>query len=82
MPCPDKKLEASRLDFYDKEQESNDVNSVLTSTEIIDLIQQIFDKRTNLPGSDLKDFFNNFENNDFDNNNNDLLLNLSILLVN
>lgn len=36
MPCFDKKLEASRKDFYDEVKDSDDVDTVLTSMEILD----------------------------------------------
>lgn len=35
MPCYDKKLEASRDDFYDKVHETRDVDCVLATTEIL-----------------------------------------------
>lgn len=38
MPCYDKKLEASRDDFYDDILKTRDVDCVLTSGEILDLI--------------------------------------------
>lgn len=34
MPCYDKKLEASRKDFYDEITRAKDVDTVLTSTEV------------------------------------------------
>lgn len=34
MPCYDKKLEASRDDFFDKETQSRDVDCVVTSSKI------------------------------------------------
>lgn len=39
MPCYDKKLEASRKDFLDEMASSRDVDTVLTSGEIIDLLE-------------------------------------------
>lgn len=39
MPCYDKKLEASRDDFFDKETESRDVDCVVTSSKIIGKIK-------------------------------------------
>jgi cytosolic iron-sulfur assembly component 3 len=38
MPCYDKKLEASRPDFYDADADVRDVDVVLTSAEIVELI--------------------------------------------
>eukprot|EP00471_Norrisiella_sphaerica_P003306 CAMPEP_0184489920 /NCGR_PEP_ID=MMETSP0113_2-20130426/16656_1 /TAXON_ID=91329 /ORGANISM="Norrisiella sphaerica, Strain BC52" /LENGTH=504 /DNA_ID=CAMNT_0026873581 /DNA_START=30 /DNA_END=1544 /DNA_ORIENTATION=- len=38
MPCYDKKLEASRDDFHDKDLDKKDVELVLTTIEIMDLI--------------------------------------------
>ncbi len=40
MPCYDKKLEASRDDFYNDIFHTRDVDCVLTSGEIIDIINQ------------------------------------------
>ena len=37
MPCPDKKLEASRRDFFEAGEEP-DVNLVLTTTEVLEMI--------------------------------------------
>lgn len=34
MPCYDKKLEASRLDFFDETTQSRDVDCVITASEI------------------------------------------------
>ena len=39
MPCFDKKLEASRDDFYDEKHQTRDVDTVLTSAEVIDIIK-------------------------------------------
>lgn len=39
MPCPDKKLEASRRDFYTESYASADVDCVLTTTELLELMQ-------------------------------------------
>lgn len=41
MPCFDKKLEASRKDFLDEEFDVKDVDCVLATTEIIDLITSL-----------------------------------------
>ena len=38
MPCFDKKLEASRLDFFDDRTNSHDVDIVLTPGEIVDML--------------------------------------------
>ncbi|DBA04633.1 TPA: hypothetical protein N0F65_012216 [Lagenidium giganteum] len=38
MPCFDKKLEASRKDFLDEATQAKDVDCVLATTEIIDLV--------------------------------------------
>ena len=38
QPCFDKKLEASRLDFYDEEAEQADVDLVLSTTELWDVL--------------------------------------------
>lgn len=57
MPCFDKKLEASRDDFYDENYKTRDVDTVLTSAEVIDMIN---DKNINfleLPIEDLNSMF-------------------------
>lgn len=41
MPCFDKKLEASRKDFLDEEAQAKDVDCVLATTEIIELITNL-----------------------------------------
>ncbi|KAJ8544445.1 hypothetical protein ON010_g11822 [Phytophthora cinnamomi] len=41
MPCFDKKLEASRKDFQDPENATKDVDCVLATTEIIELIESL-----------------------------------------
>ena len=38
MPCFDKKLEASRDDFFNDEYKTRDVDTVLTSAEVIEII--------------------------------------------
>ena len=38
MPCYDKKLEASRSEFYDGEHESRDVDCVLSTGELDEFI--------------------------------------------
>mmetsp|Transcript_4784 Transcript_4784/g.5909 ORF Transcript_4784/g.5909 Transcript_4784/m.5909 type:complete len:547 (+) Transcript_4784:102-1742(+) len=40
MPCPDKKLEASRQDFYNPDALSNDVDCVLTTNELLQLLTE------------------------------------------
>mmetsp|Transcript_16155 Transcript_16155/g.20033 ORF Transcript_16155/g.20033 Transcript_16155/m.20033 type:complete len:574 (-) Transcript_16155:227-1948(-) len=40
MPCPDKKLEASRKDFYNPDSLCNDVDCVLTSNELLDMLTE------------------------------------------
>ena len=40
MPCADKKLEASRLDFYDGSRDAHDVDCVLTTQEIFDFLTE------------------------------------------
>ena len=39
MPCFDKKLEASRDDFYSESYKTRDVDTVLTSAEVIEMIK-------------------------------------------
>lgn len=41
MPCFDKKLEASRKDFQDPEDATKDVDCVLATTEIIELLEAV-----------------------------------------
>lgn len=40
MPCFDKKLEASRDYFFNEEQQTRDVDCVLTSGEILAMIKE------------------------------------------
>ena len=40
MPCADKKLEASREDFFDLKYNTREVDCVLTSMEIAKIIQE------------------------------------------
>ena len=44
MPCADKKLEASRLDFFDEVAQSRDVDLVLTTAELLGLIEAHFEE--------------------------------------
>ena len=39
MACYDKKLEASRSDFFDEKNQIRHVDCVLTTTELIDLLR-------------------------------------------
>ncbi|XP_041317999.1 cytosolic iron-sulfur assembly component 3 [Pyrgilauda ruficollis] len=40
MPCYDKKLEASRPDFFNQEYQSRDVDCVITTGEVLKLLEQ------------------------------------------
>jgi iron only hydrogenase large subunit-like protein len=40
MPCYDKKLEASREDFYNEIYQTREVDCVLASDEVLTLIQE------------------------------------------
>lgn len=40
MPCYDKKLEASRADFFSEEYETRDVDCVITSGEVLKMLEQ------------------------------------------
>ncbi|KAG8433308.1 hypothetical protein GDO86_017552 [Hymenochirus boettgeri] len=40
MPCYDKKLEASRPDFYNQEYETRDVDCVITTGEVLKMLEQ------------------------------------------
>ncbi|OCT61749.1 cytosolic Fe-S cluster assembly factor narfl [Xenopus laevis] len=40
MPCYDKKLEASRPDFYNEEYETRDVDCVITTGEVLRMLEQ------------------------------------------
>ncbi|XP_049764679.1 probable cytosolic Fe-S cluster assembly factor CPIJ010948 [Schistocerca cancellata] len=40
MPCYDKKLEASRTDFFNKETDAHDVDCVITAIELQQMLQQ------------------------------------------
>jgi len=64
MPCYDKKLEASRDDFYDDILKSRDVDCVLTSGEIINIITQKGIDFIALPESPVEKLFTNISSND------------------
>lgn len=49
MPCYDKKLEASRDDFYDADAKRHDVDLVLATTEIVELFERLNVKYDELP---------------------------------
>jgi len=52
MPCYDKKLEASRPDFYDEAADSKDVDCVLTTSELALLMREkYFDLSAPVPSS-------------------------------
>ncbi|WWC91592.1 cytosolic Fe-S cluster assembly factor NAR1 [Kwoniella dendrophila CBS 6074] len=54
MPCYDKKLEASRSDFYSSLYSTKDVDCVLTTGELDLLLQELgFDPYQPVPGEDL-----------------------------
>ncbi|NWI93988.1 NARFL factor, partial [Pitta sordida] len=40
MPCYDKKLEASRPDFFNQQHQSRDVDCVITTGEVLNLLEQ------------------------------------------
>ncbi|MEE6497901.1 hypothetical protein FKM82_002924 [Ascaphus truei] len=40
MPCYDKKLEASRQDFFNQEYETRDVDCVITTGEVLQMLEQ------------------------------------------
>uniref|UniRef100_A0A8V0ZE67 Nuclear prelamin A recognition factor like n=1 Tax=Gallus gallus TaxID=9031 RepID=A0A8V0ZE67_CHICK len=49
MPCYDKKLEASRPDFFNQEYQTRDVDCVITTGEVLKLLEQ---ERVSLPDVD------------------------------
>lgn len=53
MPCPDKKLEASRKDFYSEVSAKQDVDLVLTTTELSDLLEDFGIVRSKDVGMDV-----------------------------
>ena len=59
MPCFDKKLEASRDDFYNDILKSRDVDLVLTSIELPQLVQKIEVDFASLPETQSQPLFNN-----------------------
>lgn len=59
MPCFDKKLEASRSDFLDKVYNTNDVDLVLTSTEIPNLLEELNVDFMAIPMKPIESLFNN-----------------------
>ena len=54
MPCYDKKLEASRSDFYKEQLRTRDVDCVLTSLEVVDLIRDKGIEFTGIPEAALE----------------------------
>jgi iron only hydrogenase large subunit-like protein len=40
QPCFDKKLEASRLDFFDEEDDTNEIDLVLSTTELWEILEK------------------------------------------
>lgn len=59
MPCFDKKLEASRKDFYNEVYKTNDVDLVLTSAEIPNLLEEIQVDFMSLDMTPIESLFNN-----------------------
>ena len=59
MPCFDKKLEASRPDFYSESLDVNDVDCVLSTLEFEELIQAKCESFAKLEESRLDSFFSN-----------------------
>jgi hypothetical protein len=57
MPCYDKKLEASRSDFYNDQLASKDVDCVLTSLEITDILTEKQIDLCSLPVSPLDSLY-------------------------
>jgi iron only hydrogenase large subunit-like protein len=53
MPCFDKKLEASRKDFLDEATEAKDVDCVLATTEVIEMMESLNVDFATLPMADL-----------------------------
>jgi hypothetical protein len=64
MPCFDKKLEASREDFFYSETQCREVDCVLTSTEILSLIDTIKIDFCSLEESELDPLFMNMNENE------------------
>lgn len=55
MPCYDKKLEASRPDFFLEQYDTREVDCVLTSTEVEKMLQERGIDFTQLPEADVDD---------------------------
>lgn len=51
MPCFDKKLEASRADFYDDQTQTKDVDMVITPVEIEQMLQELQIQFADLPSA-------------------------------
>ncbi|KAH3758541.1 cytosolic Fe-S cluster assembly factor Nar1 [Pelomyxa schiedti] len=62
MPCYDKKLEASRDDFYNPTTKAHDVDTVLSTIEVIDLLTTKAVDFANLPEATLDTLYSNAEN--------------------
>jgi len=61
MPCYDKKLEASRDDFYNDILKTRDVDTVLASMEIVDMIRDQGVDFKSLPEAPIDQLFNNID---------------------
>lgn len=59
MPCYDKKLEASRPDFYNEEEESREVDLVITSGEVETLLEKEKVILNEVEASPLDELFSN-----------------------
>ncbi len=55
MPCYDKKLEASRPDFFDEIHQARDVDCVIASSEMVQMIEEVPENKSNFFVKGLKE---------------------------
>jgi len=65
MPCLDKRVEASRDQFYDKELDTHDVDFVLTTKDVLQLLQEKVEDFAHKQPVQINQLFTNIENGKF-----------------
>ncbi|CAK6964786.1 cytosolic Fe-S cluster assembly factor narfl [Scomber scombrus] len=65
MPCPDKKLEASRPDFYLNKPETREVDCVLTSGEVLKMLEEEKVSLSDVQPAPLDTMFSNVNGDEF-----------------
>lgn len=62
MPCYDKKLEASRVDFYNQQKNTRDVDCVITSIELEQMLNESNLTLNDISDGDIKKLFGPYNN--------------------